>query len=55
VWQGDGNGTRVADEWTVTATTRAMVTKMEEAGKEEGNGKDGKSNGDGKESGNGEQ
>jgi hypothetical protein len=47
--------TRVAGEQTVTATTRAMVTKTKKAGEEEWNGKGGKSNEDGKDGGNGEQ
>jgi hypothetical protein len=38
-----------------TAMTRAMVTKTEEVGEEEGNGKGGKSDGDGKDSGDGKQ
>jgi hypothetical protein len=43
--------TGVAGKRTVTATTKAMVTKMKEVGEEEGNGKGGKSDGDGKEDG----
>ncbi len=53
--QGNGDGTRVAGERTVTGTTRAMVSKTKEVGEEEGNGKSGKSNGDGKDSRNGKQ
>ncbi len=55
MWQGDGNGTKVAGKRTAMAMTRAVVTKTKEAGGEEGNGKDGKSNGNGEESGNGKQ
>jgi hypothetical protein len=47
--------TRVAGKRMATATTRVMVTKMKEAGEEEGNGKGSKSNGDGKKDGNGKR
>ncbi len=49
--------TRVMGKWTATATTRAMLTKLKQAGEEEENGKGGKSNGDGdgKEDGNGKR
>jgi hypothetical protein len=40
--------TRVAGEWTATATKRTMAMKTREVGKEEGNGKGGKSNGNSK-------
>jgi hypothetical protein len=47
--------TRVAGKQTAMVTTRAMVTKVKEAGEEEGKGKGSMSNGDGKEDSNGEQ
>ncbi len=47
--------TKAVGEWTATAMKRVMVTKMKEAGKEEGNGKGVKSNGNGKDDGDGKQ
>ncbi len=47
--------TRVAGKRMAMATTRGLVTKMKEAGEEEGNGKGDKSNGNRKEKDNDEQ
>jgi hypothetical protein len=47
--------TRMVGKRTAMAKMRVMVTKMKEAGEEEGNDKGGKSDGDGEEDGNGER
>jgi hypothetical protein len=58
--EGKGSKVMVIATWVVgkgmvRMTTRVMVTKMKEAGEEEGNSKSGKSDGNGKEDGKSER